>query len=202
MYSPQYAIETNREAINSVIRENPFATLTYVENDEIQSFHLPLALEGEKLVGHLALANPAWKALGNSSVLVIFHGPHCYISPEWYGTPGNVPTWNYISIQVRGMVSIKTDGEFLKESLIKLGRLNDSSFDIKKNVEDNSRLLAGIVGIEISITDIFAKFKLAQSKGEDERKRVIAKLEASTNTMDQQVAKAMALTLTAVGHKS
>ena len=57
----------------------------------------------------MAKANTAWQVLHGSSLLVIFHGPHCYISPDWYGKPGNVPTWNYISIQVLGNVKINTD---------------------------------------------------------------------------------------------
>lgn len=195
MYSPQYAIEKNPEAIKSVIKENPFATLTYLEEGEVQSFHLPLILAGDKLIGHMALANSAWKTLKDSSVLVIFHGPHCYISPEWYGTSGNVPTWNYISIQVRGKVSIHTSDEFLKNALVQLGENNDPAFEINKNVEDNKRLLAGIIGLEISITDMFGKFKLAQSKPEAERMNVIDKLEKSSDTMNHKVAKAMRQTI-------
>jgi hypothetical protein len=107
----------------------------------------------------MAKANPAWQTLDGSSILTIFHGPHCYISPDWYGKPGNVPTWNYISIQVRGDVKIIHDFSFLRQALIELGQKHNSSFDIEKNVNDHQNLLANIVGIEITIADILAKFK-------------------------------------------
>ncbi len=195
MYSPKYAIETDRNVIDPVIHENPFATLVFRGGDNIQSFHLPLIMKHNKLIGHMAKANPAWQALDGSSVLVIFHGPHCYISPDYYGKPGNVPTWNYISIQVRGDVKIKTDLAFLATALIELGQTQDSSFDITTNVNEHQNLMSAIVGIEITITEIFAKFKLAQSKPEDERKNVIKHLEKSPNQSTQRVAKAMKETL-------
>lgn len=94
MYSPKYAIETDRKLIDQVISENAFATIVYQEDGVPQSFQLPLMLKNKKLIGHMAKANKAWKALNGRSALVIFHGPHCYISPTWYGTDHNVPTWN------------------------------------------------------------------------------------------------------------
>jgi transcriptional regulator len=191
MYSPKYAIETDRNIIDPVINENPFATIVYSDSENIQSFHLPLFLKGNRLIGHMAKANPAWQALDGSSLLVIFHGPHCYISPDWYGKPGNVPTWNYISIQVRGDVKINTDLAFLKKALIEFGQKYDGNFDIANNVNEHQNLLHGIVGIEITITEIFAKFKLAQSKNEDERINVIKYLEKSSNQSEQMIAKAM-----------
>lgn len=195
MYSPQYAIETNRTLIDQVIQENSFATLFYKDGDKLESFHLPLFMEGKKLVGHMAKANSAWKTIDQKSILVIFHGPHCYISPTMYGTEGNVPTWNYISVQVRGKVTITQDQHFLREALVKLGQVYDPSFDIVKNINERFELVAGIVGIEISMDEIFAKFKLAQSKSVEERKNVIKVLEKSQDTMDQKVAKAMAKTM-------
>ena len=117
MYSPRYAVETDRKIIDQIILNNPFATIVYQSNGMPQSFHLPLILEGDSLIGHMAKANPAWGELENNSSLIIFHGPHCYISPTWYGTNNNVPTWNYISIQVRGKVKIHHDEIFLKKTL-------------------------------------------------------------------------------------
>lgn len=201
MYSPQYAIETDREIIDSVIEENPFATLVFRGAENIQSFHLPLHLEGNTLVGHMARANHAWRTLDQSPVLIIFHGPHCYISPDWYGGPGNVPTWNYISVQVRGNVRIFTDLPFLRQALIKLGQKQDPNFDIEKNINDHQDLLVGIVGIEVTITDIFAKFKLAQSKNEEERANVIKQLQKSSNHSEQMIARAMQKTLESLGKR-
>jgi transcriptional regulator len=195
MYSPNYAIETDREVIDPVIMNNPFSTLVFHDGMNVQSFHLPLILKGNSLVGHMAKANPAWQDVDGSSVLAIFHGPHCYISPDWYGRSGNVPTWNYISIHVRGNVKIYSEASFLNQALVELGKGYDPGFNIEKNVSDHKNLLASIVGIEITITNVFAKFKLAQSKNEDERMSVIRHLEKSSNQSEQRVAKAMRETL-------
>lgn len=195
MYSPKYAIETDRKVIDPVIKENPFATLVFHDGENVQSFHLPLILKENRLIGHMAKANHAWQTIDGSSILVIFHGPHCYISPDWYGKRGNVPTWNYISIQIRGKVEIVHEASFLEQALVELGKGYGPDFDIEKNVSDHQNLLTGIVGIEISITDILAKFKLAQSKNEDERINVIKHLEKSSNQSEQKVAKAMEKTL-------
>ena len=195
MYSPKYAIETDRKIIDEVILENPFATLVYQENGIPQSLHLPLSLEDNKLTGHLAKANRAWSNLSNSSALVIFHGPHCYISPTWYGAPNNVPTWNYISIQIRGKVCIHHDETFLRKTLALLGKRHDSTFNMENNIDDNQKLLLSIVGIEISVDEILATFKLAQSKTVEERKNVITVLQNSPKSIDQEVARAMLKTL-------
>lgn len=195
MYSPQYAIDTDRSRIDQIIRDNPFATIIYHDQGKSQSFHLPLFLDNNSLIGHLALANPAWKIIDQQEVLVIIHGPHSYISPTWYGTNENVPTWNYISIQIRGKVSLHRDEGFLRKALSGLSEKYDPAFDIQKNIDDHRDLLKAIVGISIDMSDVFAKFKLAQSKPESERLGVIHALEKSSDTMDHEVAKAMRATL-------
>ena len=79
--------------------------------------------------------------------------------------------------------------------MIELGQKYDSKFDIANIVNEHQNLLAGIVGIEITITEIYAKFKLAQSKNEDERINVMRHLENSSNQSEQMIAKAMKKTL-------
>lgn len=195
MYSPKYAIETNRTIIDQVILDNPFATIVFQEEGIAQSLHLPLVLEKNKLIGHMAKANEAWKALNKNEALVIIHGPHCYISPTWYGTPDNVPTWNYISVQIRGRVSILEEETFLKNVLVSLSQKHDPDFPIEDNVTAHKDLLRGIVGIEISIDDVFAKFKLAQSRPVAERQSVIDHLQKSTNQNEVLMAQAMLKTL-------
>lgn len=196
MYSPQYALEADPEKINEVIAENPFATITYVKDGKAHAFHLPLVKSGEKLIGHLAKANFAWNDLDGSDALVIFHGPHCYISPTWYGSGGaDVPTWNYISVHIRGPVIIHQDEHFLKEALVKFSHQQNPDFKIAQNIQDHAELLKAIVGIEIDIKEVLAKFKLAQRKDEKSRMNVIEKLEKSEDSMDHKVAKAMKKTM-------
>jgi transcriptional regulator len=191
MYSPAYAIETDRAVINEVIKDYPFATLSFIDQNEIQSFHLPLLLEHNLLIGHLARANPVWKNLEGQKIQVIFHGPHGYISPNDYGEEGNVPTWNYVAIHVKGKVSVRHEEDFLVQALIHLSKEYDPRFGIQKNIGDHKGKLASIVGIEIEILEVFAKFKLAQSKSDSSRKSVIRNLQERNPSL----AKAMQNTL-------
>jgi transcriptional regulator len=139
--------------------------------------HLPLLLEGNTLIGHMAKANEAWKTLDGRSALFIFHGPHAYISPTFYGTQSNVPTWNYVSVHVRGKVTITEDEAFLKRAILELSRKYDPAFDIEKNIEENKKLFSAITGIRVEISEVFGKFKLAQSKPESERQSVISAIQ-------------------------
>lgn len=191
MYSPQYAIQDDPEASKRIIHENSFATVVYNNH----ALHLPLLLDGNKLIGHMAKANRAWESLQGAAALFIFHGPHHYISPTFYGTDANVPTWNYISVHVQGTVTIRNDEEFLKKAILQLSRKYDPTFDIEKNMTDHKKLFSAIVGIEVEITQIFGKFKLAQSKPEQERQNVIAELEKIGTDLSKSTAIEMRKTI-------
>lgn len=201
MYSPAYAIETDRNQIDQIIRENPFATIVYTsKNDHSpQSFHLPLILQDDRLIGHMAKANKAWEEIDSTEILIIFHGPDCYVSPVWYGTSGNVPTWNYISVHIRGEVKIHREEIYLKKALSLLGRAMDPEFPIDENTLQHKDLLKGIVGIEISINQIMGKFKLAQSKPEKERISLIQALKNSEDEKSKKIALAIKKTLSSKG---
>ena len=87
----------NQPEVLDFIRKNAFATLYTQVNGKPWATHLPVFLEGNPegkfvLHGHLAKANSQWKQLAPAEeVLVVFQGPHAYISSSWY-THQNVPT--------------------------------------------------------------------------------------------------------------
>lgn len=117
---PLNAWESQPEVLD-FIQKNSFATLyTHVEGRPWAT-HLPVFLEGKPegkfvLHGHLAKANSQWKHLTQSEeVMVVFHGPHAYISSSWY-THENVPTWNYLAVHVYGKVRL-IEGEELMHHL-------------------------------------------------------------------------------------
>lgn len=101
----------NESEAYDVIRENGFATLFSLHEGMPFATHLPLLVNADKscLYGHFALQNPQWKDIIGQSVLAVFHGPHCYISPSWYETNKAVPTWNYITVHVYGEVELLED---------------------------------------------------------------------------------------------
>jgi len=104
MYLPSQFRETDRDRIATLVRDYPLATLVTVDDGAPFVGHVPLLHDPAAglLLGHLARANPQWRHLaGGQAVLAVFHGPHAYVSPGWYGTPG-VPTWNYAVVHARG----------------------------------------------------------------------------------------------------
>ena len=95
------------------LRQNEFATLVAYDGQRPAASHLLMEIVeqgGNVLVnGHMSKANPLWKTFGqNPEVLVIFHGPHTYISPTWYNHV-NVPTWNYQAVHLYGRPRAVTD---------------------------------------------------------------------------------------------
>ena len=111
----------NQPEVLDFIRKNSFATLYTQVEGRPWATHLPVFLEGKSegkfvLHGHLAKANSQWKQLAQAEeVLIVFQGPHAYISSSWY-THENVPTWNYLAVHVYGKVRL-IEGEELMHHL-------------------------------------------------------------------------------------
>ncbi len=107
MYTPRDFAETRLDVIHEAIRSNPFATLVTAGADGLVATHLPVILDDAAspngtLRAHVARANRQWHDF-DGEVLVIFSGPHAYISPSWYGdTQPSVPTWNYLAVHAYG----------------------------------------------------------------------------------------------------
>jgi len=106
MYIPNAFREDDQATLVAFMRAHSFATLVSVVDGTPFATHLPLVISEESgqilLVGHLAKANPHWRALTASDSLVIFQGPHAYISPSLYEKRESVPTWNYIAVHAYG----------------------------------------------------------------------------------------------------
>jgi transcriptional regulator len=149
--------------------------------------HLPLVVkdEGEHglIEGHFARANPHWQSLAGRETLVIFPGPHSYVSPALYVEPLSVPTWNYIAVHAYGTLSLIEDDPG-KEALLKgLIQIHDPAWYEKwLAMPDGFRrsMLAGIVGFRIPIARIEGKFKISQNRTPEERRNVHAAQVAGT----------------------
>ena len=116
MYIPSAFHIQDAEQLAKFMTEHSFATvITQGEDGAPFASHVPVLLEREsgaqgRLVGHLAKANPQWQHfMGGREVLVIFHGPHAYISPKWYEAELAVPTWNYAVVHAYGTPQVMTD---------------------------------------------------------------------------------------------
>src|SRR5215211_144800 len=103
MYIPPHFAESVLPKLHEAIERYSFATLVSGSEGDLFASHLPLLVDRNQgpqgtLVGHMARANPQWRAAAGKEVMAIFHGPHAYISPTWYQAPEVVPTWNYVAV--------------------------------------------------------------------------------------------------------
>lgn len=195
MYQPTMFKETRINVLHELIHNFPFANVVVTHADGVEIAHLPLILDAskQKLIGHVAIANPLFKILRGApqSVIVIFNGEHGYISPSYYLEPEqHVPTWNYAVVQVRGEMSLITDETQLMKILDQL----QAQYDVTTTDWSNPKMkaqLKGIGGFEIAIAELNGKFKLSQNRTKDNQQHIIQKLAESKLVNDMQLAEFM-----------
>ena len=166
-YPPKPYQDNNKDHIIEVIKTYPLATIISVKDNTPYVTHLPLVLEGDKLIGHIDIYNPQAELLkGNKDITVLFYGPQCYISPSIYSTT-QLPTWNYIRVHLKGKVNEIESKAALKASLITMTEFLEAP-DHKYVLEpDNPRLDRNLDYIKMFTIDINSwegKFKLSQDK--------------------------------------
>ncbi len=179
MYIPKHFEITDETEIFAFIEENAFGQLISQVDSRLFSTHVPFLLSDDKtkLIGHLARQNPQHSGLEGQEVLVTLGGPHDYISPAWYATPG-VPTWNYQAVHIYGGCKVFRDAEQLKDLVDALTNKYESAFEKPWLPEYNSSMLNAIVGVEISINEIQCKYKLSQNRSSLDKTQVIKQLES------------------------
>lgn len=178
LYTPARFAETDDNVINEVIAAAPFAMLISVVGDAPMVTHAPVVRdEGSSwLLGHVACANPHSAALGDDAeVLVVFNGPHTYISPNWY-QEASVPTWNYVVVHARCRVHVQT-GDAAQALLDKLtATFDDATQTGHQSHEQRVHLLKHIHCFRLEPLQLDAKFKLSQNKTSAEQQHIIARL--------------------------
>jgi transcriptional regulator len=174
MYLPPQ-FKGDRAQAAALITEHPFASLISVDDAGLPYVtHLPLHLEehGEQMVllGHVAKPNPHWRYLqARPPVLAVFQGPHAYLSPRMYPDLMRVPTWNYIAVHAYGEAKLVEDPQGKDALLKRLIAIHEPAYaqqwrDLGE--EYQQKMLMGIVGFEISVTRLEAKFKMNQHRKE------------------------------------
>jgi len=199
LYIPEYHRVEDRTVTLAFMQANPFAIL--ISGSEAGPFatHLPVLareIEGRlHLRGHMAKANPHWKSIKpDQETLVIFHGPHAYISPNLYETRESVPTWNYAAVHVYGRGTVLTDDFPLNDLLVEMIARFDSAYAGQWSSLDEAyrkRMLQHIVGFELVATRAETKFKLSQNRTQTERENVIRALAGSSDSSVTAVAALM-----------
>ncbi|MBS1559426.1 MAG: FMN-binding negative transcriptional regulator [Bacteroidetes bacterium] len=196
MYLPKNFKNENLNEVHDFIHQNGFGILVSQADNKPWATHIPLHLsaDGKRLTSHIARGNAQWKGWNENEVLVIFQGPHAYVSSSWYDHE-NVPTWNYIAVHVYGTLRI-IEGEELIDSLRLLLEQYEKDSARPVRVENLSEKyfkheLQGIVGFEITITKIDPAYKLSQNRDDKNFKEVIRQLEMRADYNSHQVAKEM-----------
>ncbi len=162
---------------------------------------LPLVRDGERLVLHMARANPHWRAIApGSPALAVVAGAQAYVSPAWYASKGEhgrvVPTWNYSAVHLTGRATVHDDPEWVLDAVTRLTDQQEQRRPDPWAVTDApavyvEKQLRAIVGIELLIERVEAKAKLSQNRSEEDRAGVLAGLEREGGAREHAVLEAM-----------
>ena len=174
----------DRALIEAMIEEIGFGMVFAATPDGPRVAHVPLVSTGDGAIQfHLSRGNALTRHLDGMTALAVVNGPDGYVSPRWYADPAQVPTWNYVAVELEGRVR-KTDRDGLVgilEALIARQEARIASgtpWTMAKTPADLLEgLMRGIVGFEMEVQAWRPTFKLSQNKPADERARVADALE-------------------------
>lgn len=187
MYTPTHFNESRLPELQEFMRQYPLGSVVTQASGRLEANHVPLILDAGNgpigiLRGHIARANSLWRdAKPDSEVLVLFHGPDSYVSPSFYPSKKEhgkvVPTWNYGVVHARGKINWMHDRKWLRTLVEQLTDQHEADRPEPWRVADApdeyvTKMLDGIVGFEISITELSGKFKLSQNRSEADREGV------------------------------
>lgn len=198
MYVPGHFRVEERDRLFDWMDRWDFATVVTVPDGIPFASHLPLLLDraaGDHgtLLGHMARANPQWRHFADGKeVLAIFHGPHAYVSPTWYATVPNVPTWNYATVHVYARARLIDEPAEVHALLDRLSRRYESVWQMADQGERYLQgMVRGVVGFALEITRIEGKAKLSQNRKPEDRAAVAQRLSRSDDPVARDVAAMM-----------
>lgn len=209
MYVPKHFEQSDQQVLQNLIRSAPLASLVTLGTQGLNANPIPLYFQANNglglLQGHVARANSISREFDTKSeALAIFHGSDAYISPNWYPSKvehhKEVPTWNYIVLNVYGHLRVQDDPVWLRRFLEKFTAQQEAGFAQPWQVADApddylQKMFKAIVGIELEITRWEGKWKLSQNKANPEYQGVIKGLN------ETQVADSLALAITMQNRK-
>lgn len=183
MYNPAHFHEQRPEVLRAFLAQHPLATLVAQTADGLVANHLPLLCDWTRdagvLRGHVARANPLWRALAaDAPVLAIFGGASAYVSPSWYPSKAEtgkvVPTWNYAVVHAHGTLRFFDDKERVRALVTDLTAEHERALPQPWKPADAppdylDAMLAAIVGFEIAVARLEGKFKASQNKSPVDR---------------------------------
>jgi transcriptional regulator len=161
--------------VQQLLARHRAADLITAGPDGLEATMLPFLHDPEQgtLLGHFARNNDHWKRADGRHGLVIVRGPDSYISPTWYPSKAEhgrvVPTWNYVTAHVHGPVTVHDDVDWVESLVRRLTDVHETDRPAPWRVDDAPEkflrgMLRAIVGVEVRIERIDAKFKLSQNR--------------------------------------
>ena len=207
MYVPRAFAVDDVPALHQQILATPLPVLVTHASQGLIASHVPLLLNSDEgasgtLYGHLARANPHWKALAEGAeALVIFAGEQAYISPSFYPSKAEhgkaVPTWNYLAVHAYGTAEVFDDAERLLALVSRLSNRHEADRSDPWSVSDApvdyiDSMLKAIVGFRLPITRLDGKRKLSQNRDAADQAGVRKGLLANSNPQDHALAHLMA----------
>lgn len=195
MYSPPYNRIEDLRQVADFMRANSFALVITGTGGALHASHLPVTVReaGGKLVihSHMARNNPQWQEFFDDEALVVFSGPHAYVSPRWYADQERVPTWNYAAVHAYGTVKLNPDRSAKHAAQRELVREMDAEwlpkFDALRPAYVEA-MLDGIVTFDIEVTRLETRWKLSQNRGRREMELIAAQLEKSGDSVERALA--------------
>jgi transcriptional regulator len=194
MYSPSYNRLEDRAELMAFMRSNSFALLVTGTGGTLHASHLPVQIRADKnivLDMHMAKNNPQWQEFFDDEVMVVFSGPHAYVSPRWYEEQERVPTWNYAAVHAYGVPTLIDDSSLKHASQRRLVETLDPQwlpkFDaLRPDYVD--KMLDGIVNFEIEVTRLETRWKLSQNRSRREQELIAGQLEKSRDSSERALA--------------
>lgn len=198
MYTPKLYREEDRNRIFEFLQQNDFATVVAYDGKKPIASHLLVDVveeNGRWLVNsHMSRVNPLWKVFAaQPEILIIFQGPHTYISPTWYNHI-NVPTWNYQAVHVYGTPRLVTDRDEAYQLLKRLTDRYEKTDRYKMETlppDFVQKEIRGIMAFQVEVTHIDASYKLSQNRDNEDYWNIVSNLEKREDELSHGVAEAM-----------
>lgn len=201
MYIPKAFHIDDRDTLVAFMRAHNFASIVTNGSAGLAATSVPVVIhaDGEalRITGHFAKANPQTQDLNDSDGLILFSGPHAYVSPSWYEARESVPTWNYMAVHVYGRLRAYRVDDAPAETeqmLADLIRQHEPGYHahweaLPERYRDGMR--HGIVGFELTATRVEGKYKLSQNRTVADQATVAEALSASLNADERATGEAM-----------
>jgi len=195
MYSPPYNRVEDRAELLAFLRANNFPLLVTGTGGTLHGSHLPATVHEKDgvifLDMHMAKSNAQWKEFFDDEVMVVFSGPHAYVSPRWYEDEERVPTWNYAAVHAYGLPKLIEDRKVKHKNQRQLVEILDPQWLPKFDAlrpEYVEKMLDGIVNFEIEVARLETRWKLSQNRSRREQELIAAALEGSRDSVERELA--------------